>query len=536
MTPLRAATGRARVRLDLGAQPITVRPVAPEVPRAGRERGVAWPAVRTPSRRWFVIALLLAVIAHLPALPFDPLFLARILVHTPTGAPEPPEEAEVLVPIDLDLLADAPSTEEKPAADPAPPSPEPAPGPATEPSPAAPEEGPAKQATAAPPAAKETKAEDIYEELDKPRRGTATLKDPLAVAGGPGKFAIKDPHVQVLFNGNRLRGNDAGAALGGVLTTIPEWKSFFAGTSIDPIADTEHLLLAGPQFRNSKNVVVFMQYRVPESEMRAAIDTLVKRTKGGKWIEGAPVPAAIAKAHQYRRVFALVPGKKLLAILPYAARGDLAKLKSVKPFNQASKAGIVIALATPRNAFAGYEEVVDVPKTFKWMRLVVTPLKDGGADVALEIGDESAEKAAEHAPLLEKQLSQVRTLAKIATIIGADVLPPMKVEQDHDILRVNATVSQKGLTHILNLARAHFTKKAEPEKKPSNDAEEEEEKGGNAPSAPAGSTVPAGTSLPAASSAPTASAASTTTAAASASSTSKPKRPRIHIPGMLPKD
>lgn len=476
-----------------------------------------------------MIALVLAVIAHLPAMPFDPLFLARILVHTSKTAETPAEETEVLVPVDLDLLADPPSAEEKPAAEPAaPPSPS-EPGPAAEPSPAAPAEGPAKPATAgAPPVVSSLNAEDIYDDLDKPKHGTQTLKDPLAVAGGPGKFAVKNPHVQVLFNGNRLRGNTAGSSLGGVLTSLPEWKSFFDGTGIDPIGDTEHLLIAGPQLRRSKDVVVWMQYRGSEGDMRAAVDKLVKRTRGGEWIEDAPVPAAIAGAHGARRVFALVPGKKLLVILPYDARADLAKVKGVKPFNQTSKAGIVIALATPRNAFAGYEDVIDVPKTFKWMRLVVTPRQDGGADVALEIGDASDEAAAKDAPLLEKQLSQVRTLAAIATLVGAEVLPPMKVEIDHDILRVNATVSQKGLKHVLNLARAHFGKKVEPEKPSPNDAKEEEEKGGDAPSTPAGSTVPAGTSAPAPS------ASSQASAAPSSSSVPAKRRPRLLIPVRTP--
>lgn len=484
-----------------------------------------------------MIALVLAVIAHLPAMPFDPLFLARILVHTSKTAETPPDETEVLVPVDLDLLADTPSTEEKPAAEPAaPPSPE---GPATAAAapPAAPAEDPARPATAAaaPPVVSAPKAEDIYDDLDKPKHGAQTLKDPLAVAGGPGKFAVKNPHVQVLFNGSRLRGNTAGSALGGVLTSLPEWKSFFDGTGLDPIADTEHLLIAGPQLRRSKDVVVWMQYRGSEGDMRAAVDKLVKRTKGGKWIEDAPVPAAIAGAHGARRVFALVPGKKLLVILPYAARGDLAKVKGVKPFNQTSKAGIVIALATPRNAFAGYEDVIDVPKTFKWMRLVVTPRQDGGADVALEIGDASEEAAAKDAPLLEKQLSQVRTLAAIATLVGAEVLPPMKVEIDHDVLRVNATVSQKGLKHVLNLARAHFGKKVEPEKTSPNDANEEEEKGGGTPSTPAGSTVPAGTSAPAPSASSQASAAPSSSSAPGSAVPSQ-RRPRLRIPALPPRN
>lgn len=533
LTPvtLRAAFDRAVARLDLRPRTSTVRHVTPKVSRAGRERDAAPPGVRAASGRWLGVTLLLAALLHLPAMPFDPLFLARILLRPPAAAPvePPPAEEELFLPIDLDLLEGTPATTDSPAptASDRPAEPGPAPGPAPEPTPATEDpaqDTPPKAAAPPTPGVKAPPDEDIYDDLDTPRRGTPTLQDPLTVAGGPGKYGVKNPFVQVLFNSNRLRGNSAGAALGGVLTALPEWKSFFDGTGIDPITDAEHLLIAGPQLRQSRDVVVWMEYRTSEKQMRAAIDALVKRTKGGKWIDDAPLPTALARAHGHRRVFALVPAKKLLVILPHALKTDLERVKRVRPFNHASRAGIVLSLATPRNAFAGYEGVIDVPKTFKWMRMVVTPLDDGAAEVALEIGDESAAAAAKDAPVLEKQLGQVRTLASIATLIGAEVLPPLKVEVDRDILRVKAKVSRKGLSHILNLARSHFASKPAPELSPSSGAKEEEEKGQPTPAA-SGSAAPAasGSAAPAAS-------ASDAPAAPSASATGpagNPRRPPI---------
>ncbi len=512
------------------AAPASVDSAGPKAPPPGKRAvSPAWPALRGGSRWWFAVALLVAVVAHLPALPFDPLFLARILLHRPLpAAPEGPAPEEVLIPIDLDLEAEAPRTADVPPTA-TPPETPPSQGDGTDGTPNAQPAAPVAGTDATPKPAPLTakKADDIYDDLDTPKRATATLKDPLAVAGGPGKFGPKDAFVQVLFNGNRLRGNAAGASLGGVLTALPEWKSFFQGTSIDPIDDAEHLLIAGPQFRKSRDVVVWMQYRVSEAEMKAAVDALVKRTKGGKWLDGAPVPAAIAKAHDYKRIFALIPGKKLLVILPLSAKDQLAKVKSVRAFSSASKAGIVISLVTPRNAFADYLDVVDVPATYKWLRMVVTPLASGGADVALEIADASPEAAAKDGPALEKQLSQVRTLAKIATIIGVDVLPPMSVQVDKDILRVNATVSQKGLNHILNLARTHFAKRAEQDAKapkdPKDDDEAPEKKDKLANGAPSSSAS--------AGKAPAAPAAAPTTSPPSASSV--PARPSA-TPSTLP--
>ena len=540
----------ARTRLDSHAPPGTLALVTPSARSAAREAGAAlagvstpekptpeasaWPAVRSGSRRLFVIALLVAVVAHLPALPFDPLFLARVLLHSPTATAPADEPEETLLPVDLDLLADAPRADD--SAPPDQPTSEAAAGPAgagdAAPAPAAPAPEPAP-AKAAPAVAAPKKVEDIYDDLDKPKRGTPTVKDPLASAGGPGKLIVKPPHVQVLFNGNRLRGNMAGSALGGVLTALPEWKSFFEGTKIDPIADAEHLLIAGPQFRRSKNVTVWMEYKVSEADMRAAIDTLIARSPKGsraRWLKDTPVPAAVAVAHGHKRIFVLVPGKKLLAILPAGSNDQIAKVKSVKPFNSTSRAGIVIALDTPRNAFHGYEELVDVPKSFKWMRMIVTPQNDGSAGVVLEIGDASAEAAAANAPLVEKQLAGVRTLASLATIIGAEVLPEMRVQVDNDILRVKIAVSRKGLNHILNLARTHFAKTPPPADPPDKDVYDDEEasekkdksdKG--AAASPAASSGPS--AAPSGTAAPDAQPAGTSTAA-----TEPPRKVRVKIP------
>src|SRR5262245_42569108 len=145
--------------------------------------GDAYTRIRAASRRLFAVAILLALVAHVPALPLDATFLARLLLHSSSPPPDTaePENEETLIPIDLDLLAGAPRTADGPAA---PTTAEPpsaqagagaGEGPAAAPSAAATPapEKPAVAATARP--------DDIYDGLDKPRHATATLKDPLAV-------------------------------------------------------------------------------------------------------------------------------------------------------------------------------------------------------------------------------------------------------------------------------------------------------------------------------------------------------------------
>jgi hypothetical protein len=212
--------------------------------------------------------------------------------------------------------------------------------------------------------------------------------------------------VQVLIAGDRLRKHELGAWFGRLLTIIPQWQSFFEDTAVDPIRDIDHLLIAGPQFRDSSKVVAVMDYRAPEEAMRAAVDVVVRRS-GGSWIEDAPVPAARATADRSQRIFALVPEKRLLVVLPADQEDQLAKLKGMKSFNRSSTVGVVLSMVTPANAFRG---VLALPPTLAWLKLALTPTKDGGADLALTLGDDSPENAVTHAQELTRKVNAIRTL------------------------------------------------------------------------------------------------------------------------------
>ncbi|WP_159397165.1 hypothetical protein [Sorangium cellulosum] len=388
--------------------------------RAGRGAGFL-PLLRAASRRALATALAVALLLHLPLLP-TPLFAWLEAMFALQGELADYDAGETIVPIDLDLLADDPSAVDTApsatGADPA--SAAGAPAPAAPPPAAAP---PAASASAAP-EAPDAGAPDAgrrppsdagpdasadggpgdagpIAESDRPK-----LRDPLSVAGAPGKLASKDPNVQVLIAGDRLRSHELGEWFGRILTTIPQWQSFFQDTAIDPIRDIDHMLIAGPQLRDSSKVVAVMDYRASEETMRAAVDVVVQRSNGA-WIEDAPVPAARATAEQSERIFAMVPEKRLLVVLPAEEEDQLSKLKAMKPFNKSSAVGIVISMVTPANAFRG---VYAVPRSLAWMKLTVTPTKDGGADVAILAGDASPEEARVHARELTKTLNALRTL------------------------------------------------------------------------------------------------------------------------------
>ncbi|AUX32440.1 MULTISPECIES: hypothetical protein [Sorangium] len=422
--------------------------------RAGLGAGVV-PLVRAASRRALATAAAVALLLHLPLLP-TPLFSWLEAMFALRGELTDYDAGETIVPIDLDLLADDPSAvaaapsatgaEATPggegAAAPATPPPTPPPPAASaSAAPEAPDAGAPTPPRRRPPGdAGPDAAGDggTGDDSDHPN-----LRTPLSVAGAPGKLASKDPNVQVLIAGDRLRSHELGEWFGRILTTIPQWQSFFQDTAVDPIRDIDHLLIAGPQLRDSSKVVAVMDYRAPEEAMRAAVDVVVRRSNGS-WIEDAPVPAARATADRSERIFALVPDRRLLVVLPAEEEGQLSKLKSMKGFNKSSAAGIVISMLTPANAFRGVQAL---PKSIAWMRLTVTPTKDGGADLTLTAADESAEDALAHAQELMRTLNAIRTINLGITRI--DVVDEVTFNTDGKVIWSKLHVTNRQLKLIM---------------------------------------------------------------------------------------
>lgn len=288
--------------------------------------------------------------------------------------------------------------------------------------------------------------------------GGPKLKDPLAAAGSPAEIASKNPNVQVLIAGDRIRKHELGTWFSRILVGIPQWQSFFKDTPIDPIRDLDHLLIAGPQFRDSRKVVAVMDFNVPEPKIRAAIETIVKRSDPpGRWLEDAPVPAAIAKADKGERIFALVPGKRILVVLPADAKGELAKVKSTKGFNKSSGVGIALSMVTPHRAFKGLP--FEIPDTFKWMRLSVTPTDDGGADVLLEAQDKDADLAQKHAGDLGPIVEGFRKV-EIPFLGRFEVLGPTPFVAEGDLVRATTHVTNKQLKYIMSAVEQQLAKQA----------------------------------------------------------------------------
>ncbi|MEO7331847.1 MAG: hypothetical protein ABI193_24945 [Minicystis sp.] len=276
-----------------------------------------------------------------------------------------------------------------------------------------------------------------------PDAGAPALRDPISAAGAVGKISAKDANVQVLISSKVLRKHPLGASFSRLLLLLPSWRQFFADSPIDPIRDLDHVLITAPRFRDdSSKMVAVMDFNLPEAKIKAAIDSVVTRTNG-EWMSDTPVPAARARIAAGDRIFAIVPGKKLLVVLPLDAKDQLAGLKQTKGFRN-SATGIVISLVTPSRAFAG---LFPVPESIKSLRVLVTPTADGGADVALEAVDKSPEEAQKHAADLTQAIEQVRVIDAVVTKIV--VLDHTEFVAEKEVIKARVHVSDRQLMLIM---------------------------------------------------------------------------------------
>ena len=398
-----------------------------------------------------------AFILHLPFVPSNlGAWLQMALQGHATDYDD--RDAEAIIPLDLDLMNDEPSPT---AAGTTPPPPAAAP---PTPSPVVPagegttivDAGPADAATDAEPPRKKRPPSDagIAEDAGPVDAGPPPVRDPIAAAGGAGKISAKDPNVQVLIAGNVIRKHQLGGAFARILVLIPEWHQFFADSPIDPIRDLNHLLITAPRFRgDTSEVVAVMDFNVTEAKIKSAVDLIVQ-SAGGDWLEDTPVPTARAKVAAGDRLFALVPGKRLLVVLPYESKEQLGGLKKSKGFSN-SKVGIAISMINPARPFKG---LFALPETLKWLRLAVTPTPDGGADVSLELGDVSKKDAQKHAPEITKAFDQIRTVNLIVTTI--DIVDHTEFAAEGASIRAQVHVTEAQLKRAVGMVEMQLSAQA----------------------------------------------------------------------------
>lgn len=281
--------------------------------------------------------------------------------------------------------------------------------------------------------------------------------EPVALAGSAGKMADANANVRILVYTDAVRGQPLGARIGRLLASVPQWRDFFGPGGLDPIRDFDRILIAGPQLRDSSEVLAVLQYNVDEAKILAAVGDLVRRDpRGGSWLD-AGVPAATARADRAPRVFVVSPRSKVAIVTPPSAATDaIRRAKGHLGFPPASgKQAVVAYVNTPWRMFIGVP--FSVPKSLQSARLTLTPTERGGASITLQVKDVSPEQAQRDRDELWQAFrgNQFVPLLELAT--GRLMV---SLEAHESEVRGTIELSPQQVAFVLNLAEGWFAEHA----------------------------------------------------------------------------
>lgn len=359
------------------------------------------------SRLWKMLAASLVVHAFLtpgPAL----LGLISMLPALDLG------EREDIVEVDLTSLPMGFHAEEpvKPVDTPAPDSESPAEpevAPSTEAQAVAPEQAQVEKISPVPAPLPEDPAPPHQPHLKVPESGppapTKIFGDPVTLAGSAGEIADSNANVRLMLFTEVVRLHPLGDKISSLLKRTPQWKDFFGPSQIDPVRDVDRVMIAGPQLRNSSQVVAVVQHSLPASRIEQALDGLVRRD--GSWIDRGALMAR-GKADGAMRIFA-APTDNLVIVAPPQLENQIRGMKKGAAFpKSAGDIAVSAYLVSPHRALKGTG--ILVPETIKWVRLDLRPLKDGGAILKVQAEDQDSQSARNDAELIESLIVQATSM------------------------------------------------------------------------------------------------------------------------------
>lgn len=243
------------------------------------------------------------------------------------------------------------------------------------------------------------------EPLREAPEATEAFGDPVALAGKAGSIADSNANVKMFLFTEVVREHPLGTKIGELLRRTPQWRDFFGPSNIDPVTDIDRVMIAGPQLRNSSQVVAVVQHKMGRDRIEKAFDGLVARQ--GKWIDKSALVAK-ARADGADRVFA-APNAEVVLVAPLTLESQVRAMGAETRFPPSAKdVALTAYIVDPANAAKGTG--IQLPKSIAWARLDLRPLQDGGAVLKVLAEDESEELAAENALFFENLIRALTTV------------------------------------------------------------------------------------------------------------------------------
>jgi len=302
-----------------------------------------------------------------------------------------------------------------------------------------------------PPVPPEEKAEP--REKPKAAAGRPDIAHPVAVSGVQSEIVDSNANVNLLLLSDRVREHPLGPRIGKLLTDFPQWSSFFATAEIDPVRDLNRMLIVGPEFRRSADVVAIIQHRLGREVLRKAIDRLVQRAPRGRWLK-AKIPAARAHADRAERLFVL-PSPNLLVVAPLHLEKQLLSAPPLKFPAPDGREAVILHVRSPSHALRGLP--LALPESIAWLRLDVLVLENGGAELRITAEDASPELARSHGQSLSMAINALTNpdLGALGALLGLRsiaFIDPIELRSSGTRIFGQVAVSRAQLERLMSIA------------------------------------------------------------------------------------
>lgn len=289
-------------------------------------------------------------------------------------------------------------------------------------------------------------------------------RDPGSIIGVPGLISAGTVNVSLIVNVAVIRTHPVGARIGPLLYGIPQWNDFLKGTeaTIDPIRDTDWILIYGPSLINTDRDAVIVRYSIGDDVVDKAVESIVKRyDRGSAFDAGVPgVKASIGHADNAERVF-LRGQPHVLTIVPKDKAHDFAKLMKRALIQPKVRHGEALRLIVKEPSRQVAIPGLKFGASLKEIRLWVVPrTSDGGADVYVEGDCTDAEAATENAAALTDVIRRSNNV--VVRIATRGLLNDLKVEANGSRIELHVDASAEQLEVLLQAITSLSTKGVSP--------------------------------------------------------------------------
>ncbi|MGH7434685.1 MAG: hypothetical protein ACRENE_03345 [Polyangiaceae bacterium] len=298
-------------------------------------------------------------------------------------------------------------------------------------------------------------------------------RDPEAIVGAAGSVQADVVLVMLVVNAEVIRQNPVGARMGFLLKGIPQWEEFMSGTDIDPVRDTDWVLISGPSLINTGRDVVLIHYAAPDSVVDRAVAVVShKYDKGGPVDSGVRgVRATRIHADRAERILLRGPPRVLAVVPPSVADKVARQLATARvPAHVRPGEAVYLRLVNP------HHPMPELPEAVSEMRLRVVPREDDGADVYIE-GDTKDESSAHDSAAVVRQVIK-RHDDPLTSLVTHGLLDHVEVSAEGPLVKVHLLATRDHIETLLALVAGFMG--LEPPPAPS----------GSAAPAPPGSPAP----------------------------------------------